>query len=143
MIPKPREMSSILSVFRDTERRSSGSVVVSNPKYRCVVCKTDKLVQDMNMIPNTGVVRNVLDCVCKRCEATEVELAKVARIVCAKCRETVMIMEPGKEPSGFEWKSGKCYHVANCPVCAKDPGIKSSTVAEKLVFYKENGIPYA
>lgn len=139
---KPDEMSRALAVFRSTKRRTSSTVAVEARAF-CACCKKTKPLTEMNFIPDTGIVRRVLDCLCTDCLTAHArDFARAARIVCAGCRETVMLRDPEKERTGFELKSGKCYHVAVCPVCSADPHLKSSQVVEKIAFYKMNSIPY-
>lgn len=139
----PREISQMLAVFRDRERRQPASLITVPPRAFCVSCKSSRPVTDMHFIANTGLIKNVQDCLCHLCSVQYAkEAEKIVRVVCAGCKEVVHVMEPEKEPSGFEWKAGRCYHVAVCPICAKDPKLKSSTVVEMIAFFRVNNIPF-
>lgn len=143
MIPDRRALSPMMQVFRDVDRRRPVGQLLSVPSAWCYICRRGKLSTEMNRIPSTGVVSDVLDCICAACaKDNERELSKVVRIVCAGCREVVMMKEPEKEADGFVWKPGGFYHVSCCPVCAKDRNLVSSPVAERIVFYKQRGIAY-
>ncbi len=97
----------------------------------------------MVIIPHTGVVGPVVDCVCKQCAFEHgKDLKDLARVVCATCRETVFLIDPHKERTGFTWSAGFIGHVATCPCCSEEP-IAGSPIAEKIAFYKAKGIPYA
>lgn len=129
-------------VLRDRQKRY-GDVVIPKKK-KCQACGKALTIDKMARIPYTGVVRNVMDCVCTSCSIDyATELKNVPRLACAGCREIIAILEPGKESrGGFVWEGGKCYHVAECPACNRKCA-NGSPVIEKLLFYKRNGIPYA
>ena len=112
------------------------------PKKIGCFCGKSCPASDMLRIPNTGVVKGVVSMVCRNCpNKAKEEVMKLFAIVCAGCREVVCYGEPGKEPSGFEWKAGQCYHVPNCPSC-KGVIFESSPVIEQKLFYRERGLPY-
>lgn len=145
----PRRLNHELMAREDEFRRGlqivrrrmekSGSVAV--PKAIRCACGMLRDQAKMPRIPTTGVVKGVVSLICAGCPA-ERELAKHAKLVCAGCREVLGFVEPGKEKKGgFEWLPGRYYHVPNCPSC-KGVGVKSSPVIEKIIFYKERGIPY-
>lgn len=97
----------------------------------------------MMQIPNSGLCRNVVSMVCRDCPNRSSEtVKKLFAIVCVGCREVVSFGEPFKEPrSGFEWRSGRCYHVPKCPSC-EGKIFESSPVIEQKIFYREKGLPY-
>lgn len=141
----------MLAVLRDRETKQ-GPVLIPQRKA-CLLCSPARpkdgnlrlrLAQEMRRIQHTGVVANVMDCVCEKCAVEYAEdLRKLARIVCVGCREVVALLEPFKEPrGGFEWEARRCYHIADCPVCSGDPRQTASHVIEKIQFYKANKIPY-
>lgn len=130
--------------------RERGPIVVPD-FYRCIICsppdnerKMGVPADRMRRIRYTGVVSNIMDCVCESCAAANAkDLAKAARIVCVGCREVVAMVEPFKEKNGFVWKPGGFYHVMECPRCAKAKALEGSPIVEKIVFYESEGIPYA
>ena len=97
-------------------------------------------IPDFHTFPST-LVAEVLDMVCRACVIENAtEFAKLCRLVCCGCAETVEIYPPAKAKAGFVFEGGKAYHVPNCPVC--EPQVKSSKIVEMVLFYKRNGIPY-
>lgn len=128
-------------VLRERQRRY-GDVVIPQRKL-CQGCGKRIEISKMPVVPHTGAVRNAADCLCESCRREYAdEIRKVGRLVCVGCREVLALVEPGKEKrGGFVWEPGRCYHVANCPACAKEK-IDHSPVVEKLMFYTREGIPY-
>jgi hypothetical protein len=93
-------------------------------------------MSDMPVI-NTGIVM-AHEPLCFECRNT---LKDQARIVCVKCRVVVLWVDPNREAtSGFEFKRRKSYHIQRCPVCAE--GLEQAPVLEKVIYYRENNIPF-
>jgi hypothetical protein len=135
-------LSTLLAALRSLKPPPAVGKVVLPRKHPCVVCTNHKDLGDMVIIKHTGVVSDVIDCVCKSCfKEHGKELSNLSRVVCATCKETVFLIDPHKEKSGFAWTPGFIGHVATCPCCSSEP-IKSSPIAEKIAFYKAQGIPY-
>ncbi len=146
---KQNHLDDSFSVLRKAQKER-GPVVVPD-FYRCIICDSAAggnpglgiTAQRMRRIRYTGVIENVMDCVCDKCGVENMkDLGSVARIVCTGCREVVAMVEPFKEKSGFEWKPGGFYHVIDCPSCARGRTLTGSPIVEKIVFYEANGIPY-
>lgn len=102
---------------------------------QCAHCKKFLPLKDMPIF-NSGVVL-VQEPLCPECQNT---FKEQSRIVCATCRLVVLWVDPHREKSGFEFKRRKSYHIKNCPTCQN--GLQQSQVLEKVVFYKENNIPF-
>lgn len=144
----PQQLSMALAALKRLDSilgkpKAPAAVVVTSRTYPCAICKGFHPIEAMHIIPTTRMVRNVVDCFCQTCyEEHREQLDPLARIVCATCRETVMVLEPHKERiGGFVWGRGSCSHVAICPSCSEDE-LPCSPVAEKIAFYKRQGIPY-
>lgn len=138
------DLSILLAALRRLSKPPEPGMPQVVRRFMCVQCEEAKTAEHMNLIPSTGVVGPVLDCVCHLCAAEwRKNLAELSRVVCATCRETVFLVEPHKEKTGFTWKPGGFYHVSVCPCCSSDPELAASPIAEKIAFYKANGIPYA
>ncbi len=104
-------------------------------EYRCA-CGHIKPVESFPIV-NTGVCDAVYN-VCAEC-VTQAE--KVSHLCCFTCKEVYAHVEPGaKDKSGFKFEPGKFYHSKHCPTCTTTG---KSTIAEMLVFYKRNNIPYS
>ncbi len=114
-------------------------------EYECAGCGEKKPLGAMQRITGTTLAPQVIDVICRACWREHApECRKLARVVCVTCKEVVGAVEPHKEKSGYAWKPGSFAHVARCPVCNTDEETKfdPSPVAEKIAFYKANGIPY-
>lgn len=141
-IHNPGKIMGAFAVIRDRQKRY-GDVVIPR-RVECVCCHTRKEVTEMHRIPTTGIVENVMDCLCNKCLQEHVrDFSQMARVVCAGCREVVAVVSPGKEKrGGFVWRPGAITHVAQCPACTQDPNLQMSRIAEKVAFYVKNGIPF-
>lgn len=107
-----------------------------NPNQgQCVFCKKFLPLKEMPII-NTGIIF-AQEPLCPECIDT---FKDQARIACITCRQVILWVDPGKEKSGFEFKSKYTYHVKECPSCKK--GVTAAKVLEKVVYYNENNIPY-
>lgn len=143
----PAQLSAALVALKRLDtilgKPKASAIVVQAKTYPCAICEKFHPLEAVRIIPSTSMVRPVVDCFCKSCYAAHAkELDRMARIVCATCKETVMVLEPHKEKvGGFVWENGMCTHVAVCPACCDDD-LKCSPVAEKIAFYKRAGIPY-
>jgi hypothetical protein len=103
-------------------------------KITCVCGR--KLPLSLFPIKNTGVIDVVYN-VCPECAKDANELA---HLCCTRCRTTVGHIYPHKEPTGFEFKAGKFYHLNSCPQCStKEKG--KADIVEKVLFFKLNNIP--
>ena len=102
---------------------------------QCEMCKKFLPLKDMPVV-NTGIVL-AQEPLCVECQQT---LKDQARIACTSCRLVVLWVDPHKEPSGFEFQRRKIYHIKHCPFCTK--GLQKAQVLEKIVFYRENNIPF-
>jgi hypothetical protein len=128
-------------VIRELQRKF-GTVAIPD-RTVCQACRNKKQAQEMARIATTGAVTNVQDCICLACAKENLkEFSRIARIICAGCREVVAMVEPFKEPNGFIWRPGAYYHAAECPVCTKRFSLTKSYIAEQIWFYKKYGIPY-
>ena len=104
------------------------------PEYRCA-CGLVKPVETFPVV-DTGVCKSLYN-VCAEC-MTHAE--KVSHLCCFTCKEVYAHIEPGKkDKTGFEFKPGKFYHSKNCPQCSTNG---KSQIAEMLVYFKRNNIPY-
>lgn len=140
--PSASHLSEALRIIRARQDRHGVLAIPKN--LECPCCGKFHPIDRMPVIRTTGVVDNVVDCLCRPCWAKHaVEFRKLCRIVCVGCREVVAVLEPGKEKTGFVWKAGSCLHVAECPVCTPKRGkLRSSQIVEKLVYFQKNNIPY-
>jgi predicted Zn-ribbon and HTH transcriptional regulator len=105
-----------------------------DPEYRCAC----GLVKPINSFPvvDTGVCKAIYN-VCQECVK---HAEKVSHLCCFTCKEIYAHIEPGKkDKTGFEFQPGKFYHSKHCPQCS-DKG--KSHIAEMLVYFKKNNIPY-
>lgn len=93
-------------------------------------CGKLKPVKDMPL-RDSGVVK-YLDNICDGCPHQKSE-SKMAVIVCVGCRQVVARMDPFKDKTGFEFKSGKVYHVDMCPTCGN---VAESTIIEKHIYHR-------
>jgi hypothetical protein len=145
-LKNPAQLTQAIMALRALDKLRGGVAPLIIPPhrlYRCASCNQRKKLEAMHMIETTGVVNKVVDCLCLGCwYSNKKEASAMARVVCASCREVVAAVDPHKEKSGFIWKPGSCSHIARCPVCSDDPEMKASPIAEKIAFYKANGIPY-
>lgn len=144
----PAQLSAALFALRELDKvlgkPKEPKALVERPReHPCAACEKRYPMERMHVIPVTSLVKNVTDCFCQSCyDQHRKDLDRMARIVCATCRETVLVLEPHKEQAGgFVWAPGSFAHVAVCPVCA-DENLPCSPVAEKIAFYKRQGIPY-
>jgi hypothetical protein len=102
--------------------------------YNCA-CGLEKPASAFPIV-DTGVCHALYN-VCKECEK---ESSKVSHLCCYTCKEVYAHTEPGKKDnSGFVFMPGKFYHTKHCPTCSVT---RKSTVAEMLVYFKKNNIPY-
>lgn len=73
-------------------------------------------------------------------------LTQHTRLICPRCRQIVMFIPPHKDPHGFVYERGATLHVERCPQCRPDlrlpDGGYRAPIVEKILFYKERGIPY-
>ncbi len=132
---KAEEFGDALRVIREAGK-SKGPVAI--PELFTCACGKDKKLEAMPVIKSTGVVERVVDKVCPECRK---DYAKMGRIVCCGCREVVALVEPHKEKTGFVFRPGGFYHVLNCPKCVGRM-FEKSDIVEKILFYKDRGIPY-
>ena len=140
---KPADISSVLRIMRDRQAQGNDAILAER-KLLCPCCENRFAISLMPLIKHTGIVGPVVDCLCRCCHKEHgPEFARLVRVVCAGCREVVAVVSPGKERSGFVWREGGYVHVAECPACTRNPELRESPIAEKLAFYKRNGIPYA
>lgn len=141
LFQNPDELRGAIKLIREREERA-GPVVI--PKtHKCLQCNKYLQAQFFPTVGPTGVIARARDCFCKSCAAEyRKDLDKVARIVCAGCREVIHVMEPGVERTGYTWRPGSFAHVAECPSCTTKTRLRQSPVAEKIAFYKAAGIPY-
>lgn len=143
----PAQLSAALAALRSLDsilgKPKQNAIIAQERKWPCAICRKFFPLTAIKRIASTSVVSNVVDCFCLSCyQQNQKELDRMARIVCATCKETVMLLEPHKEPrGGFVWREGSFSHVAVCPTC-KEGDLPYSPVAEKLAFYKERGIAY-
>jgi hypothetical protein len=80
---------------------------------------------------NSGVIVYTSD-VCRGCERKH---GKLCRLVCSVCRKVVAVMTPHKDNHGFEYVSGKTYHLDGCPDCLPEQESPSaSVIIEKNKF---------
>jgi hypothetical protein len=122
-------------IIRDRQKRF-GQVVIQ-PTLLCA-CGHKKLVAEMPRIASTGVTEGVVSHVCKGCTK---EAGQLACLVCVGCKESVALIKPHKERSGFVWRGGRFYHVVDCPGC-KLPAPKKSHVLEMVLHFRREGIPF-
>lgn len=107
---------------------------VRKVEYRCA-CGLIKPVEQFPIV-NTGVC-NALYNVCQECIA---HAEKVSHLCCFTCKEVYAHTEPGaKDKTGFVFQPGKFYHSKHCPQCSSNG---KSHIAEMLVYFKKNKIPY-
>lgn len=87
-------------------------------------------------IVNSGVL-NVTYNVCPSCKK---DVDELAHLVCTTCKSTVGHIYPNREPTGFEFRKGKFYHIGTCPQCnPKEKG--KADIVEKVLFFRMNNIP--
>lgn len=80
---------------------------------------------------DTGVFKTIGD-VCKGCKEGH-QLDKMhAKLICATCKRIIGRLEPAVDKTGFRFKAGKTYHLANCGFC--DPNNKKFPIIEKVIW---------
>lgn len=107
---------------------------VIKTQYKCA-CGLEKPIEKFSIV-NTGVCNAIYN-VCQECIA---HAEKVSHLCCYSCKEIYAHIEPGKkDKTGFIFQPGKFYHSKHCPQCT-DSG--KAHIAEMLVYFKKNNIPY-
>ena len=96
-------------------------------------CICGKIVPITRFVKLDTGVMHVVNNVCKGCAEGEKEDAKLARIVCIRCRKVVARLKPHKDTKdGFVFKAGKSYHTDMCPGCVENP--ERSIIVEKRII---------
>lgn len=98
-------------------------------------CGKMKAIRNFS-VKDSGVVK-YLDNICHECPHTA-DLEQQAVIICAQCKKVAGRMEPVKDPTGFEFKSGKTYHTDQCPFC--NPSLTKFPIIEKLLYDRKRGV---
>lgn len=105
-------------------------------KVRCAGCSVWKDVQDFK-ITDTPVVKGITIPLCESCAP---EYKGLSNIVCCTCKVVVGWMKPHKEKLGFVFAPDAYYHIKECPVCKED--LQKADILEKLIYFKDNNIPF-
>ena len=122
-----------LILFLD-DKLGEPQLPVRKVQYQCA-CGLQKPVEQFPIV-NTGVCKALYN-VCPEC-VTHAE--KVSHLCCYSCKEVYAHVEPGKkDKTGFAFQPGKFYHSKHCPQCSTSG---KSHIAEMLVYFKKNNIPY-
>lgn len=115
-------------------------VVEEDPTETCICGKKVLASPDVLHSLNTGVF-NILNDVCKGCEAGEKLDRENARIVCMRCKRVMLRMTPHVDPvTKFEFKAGKTYHLEGCALCDPDPNGKEYKIVEVLMWKHKHNI---
>lgn len=109
---------------------------MDSSKIRCAACNTWHHHSVFNFI-KSPININVLVPLCSTCAP---DFRKLARIVCCTCKVVVGWLPPHKEKTGFIFEPDGIYHAKACPVCK--PDLKKADILEKIIYFKENNIPY-
>jgi hypothetical protein len=133
----PDTMKSLEDIFADRPQVPDDKLppLLSPNQGQCEFCKKFLPLKDMRII-DSGIIK-ALEPLCPECAKT---FTDQARVVCIPCKMVVLWVDPHKENTGFEFKRKHVYHVEACPVCRE--GTTQTKVLEKVVFFKENNIPY-
>lgn len=116
-------MAEVLADLPDNGK-PSGLITNIQTTYECI-CGKRVTIPELKTL-DSGVVAQVIDDVCKHCDnkdAGERLDKETAKLVCCTCHRVIRRIAPSTdEKSGFTFLPGKCYHVRECPDCAKRDG---------------------
>ena len=102
---------------------------ILSPEEVCACGKKVPLIDLEEM--NTGVFKSVGD-ICKGCKDGHRLDQLHAKIVCARCKRVIGRVKPATDKTGFTFRAGKTYHLAQCGLC--EPGIERCPIIEKILW---------
>lgn len=110
-------------------------VTAEDVNFLKCMCGHRRRRSDMPRVSSGVVVFS--DNVCRGCVK---KYAQLATVVCAKCKDVLGRVEPGRDPKDrFTFESGLVYHVLHCDLCT--PGVGSTEVIERILWRKDQNIP--
>lgn len=135
MTPLPKTTQTVFRLLRELpppKENPTAKLLLENDGQHCAFCKHVVSMQEF-VVYNSGVVAAALLPLCKACQPT---FKDCARIVCCGCRSVAGWVDPHVDPDRFVFQRGASYHIQACPACVS--GLKKSDIIEKVIYLNTN-----
>lgn len=94
----------------------------------CADCGKFTFAGDFKIF-DSGVIPHTLSPLCKACESS---FKDEARLVCCTCRMVIGWVKPHVDKDKFRFEKRHSYHIKTCCNCV--PGLEKSDIIEKIIY---------